>query len=75
MKQTRWASLVESLGNVLVGAWISLISQILVFPIFGLHVPLRDNVIMVGIFTGISIARSFILRRLFEFLRVGGMLP
>ena len=63
-------SLVESLANVAVGYGIAVLTQIAVFPFFGLHVSLADNLVMGAVFTIVSIARSFTLRRVFEELRV-----
>ena len=72
MKQSRLMSLVESLTNVLVGYGIAVVTQILIFPWFGLQVTPAQNMAMGGIFTVVSIARSFALRRMFEAMRVGG---
>jgi len=63
-------SLVESLANVAVGYGIAVLTQIAVFPFFGLHVSLADNLVMGAVFTIVSIARSFALRRVFEEFRV-----
>lgn len=70
MKQSRRMSLVESLANVAVGYGIAVLTQIAVFPFFGLHVSLADNLVMGAVFTIVSIARSFTLRRVFEEMRV-----
>jgi len=70
MKQTRLMSLIEAVANVLVGYGVAVIAQILVFPVFGLQTTLVQNLKMGLIFSGISLARSFILRRLFEAVRV-----
>ncbi len=72
MKQSRTMSLVESLTNVAVGYGIAVITQIVVFPLFGLTTTLSENMAMGAIFTVVSIARSFTLRRLFEVLRLRG---
>ena len=72
MKQSRHMSLVESLANVAVGYGIAVLTQILIFPVFGLHTTLAQNLQMGGIFTGVSILRSFLLRRVFEAIRVRG---
>lgn len=69
MKQTRLMSLVESVANVIVGYGVAVATQILIFPIFGLHTTLVQNLKMGLIFTGVSIVRSFILRCLFEAIR------
>ena len=66
MKQSRLMSLVESVANVIVGYGVAVVTQILIFPIFGLHTTLAQNLKMGAIFTIVSIARSFALRRVFE---------
>lgn len=70
MKQSRAMSLVESVANVIVGYGVAVATQILIFPMFGLHMTLAQNLKMGLVFTGISIIRSFALRRLFERIRV-----
>jgi hypothetical protein len=63
-------SFVEAIVNVAVGYGVAVLTQILIFPVFGLHTTLAQNLQMGLIFTGVSICRSFLLRRLFENLRV-----
>jgi hypothetical protein len=62
-------SLVESVANVIVGYGVAVVTQILIFPVFGLHTTLAQNLKMGAVFTVVSIARSYVLRRLFEALR------
>lgn len=64
--QTRLWSLIESCLNVAIGFGVALVAQILVFPLYGLQVDLWTN-LQIGIwFTGISIARSYCVRRGFN---------
>ena len=70
MRQSKRMSLLESLINVAVGYGVAVSAQILVFPLFGLEVALADNLVIGAIFTGISIVRSYTLRRVFEEIRV-----
>ena len=70
MKQSRLMSLVESVANVFVGYGVAVVTQILIFSIFGLHTTLAQNLKMGAIFTVVSIARSFALRRVFEAIRM-----
>jgi hypothetical protein len=70
MKQSRLMSLVESLANVLVGYGVAVLTQVLVFPLFGLAVTVAENLLIGLVFTGVSIIRSYALRRSFEALRV-----
>lgn len=69
MKQTRTMSLIEAVTNVIVGYALAVITQILIFPIFGLHATLAQNLKLGLVFTVVSIARGYALRRLFEGLR------
>ena len=70
MNQSRLMSFIESVANVIVGYGVAVMTQILIFPIFGLHTTLAQNLKMGAVFTVVSVARSFALRRVFEALRV-----
>lgn len=70
MKQSLCMSMVESSVNVVVGYGAAVVTQILVFPAFGLNATLEQNLQIGAVFTLVSIARSFALRRAFEALRV-----
>jgi hypothetical protein len=69
VKQTRLMSLIEAITNVVVGYGLAVVTQMLVFPVFGLHTTLAQNLKLGLIFTGISLIRSFALRRAFEAVR------
>ena len=58
MRQSRLMSLVEAVANVVVGYSIAVLVQMLLFPMFGLAVTLRQNLVIGLVFTGVSIARS-----------------
>lgn len=64
--QTRVMSLVESAANIVVGYGVAVITQLLVFPLFGLAASLADNLAIGLIFTIVSLARSYALRRFFN---------
>jgi len=64
--QTRWYSFLESLFNVAVGYGVAVAAQIAIFPLFDIHIGLGSNLGIGGFFTGVSIIRSFLLRRLFN---------
>jgi len=70
MKQSRLMSLAESVANVIVGYGVAVVTQILIFPIFGLHTTLAQNLKIGAAFTVMSIARSFALRRVVEAIRM-----
>ena len=63
-------SLVEAVANIVVGYGVAVVTQILIFPVFGLQTTLVQNLKLGGIFSLVSIARSFALRRLFEAVRI-----
>jgi len=71
MKQSRVMSLVEAIANVVVGYGVAVVTQMLVFPLFGLQTTLAQNLKLGLIFTVVSIARSFTLRRVFEAMSSG----
>ncbi len=58
MKQSRAMSLVESVANVIVGYGVAVATQILIFPIFGLHTTLAQNLKMGAVFTVVSHRRG-----------------
>ena len=66
MRQSRMMSLVEAAANVVVGLVVAVATQIVVFPILGLQASLGQNLKLALVFTGVSIARSYALRRLFN---------
>lgn len=66
MSQSRRHSALESIVNVAIGYGVALLGQILVFPLFGLHVPISSDLGIGAIFTGISLVRGFCVRRLFN---------
>ncbi len=64
--QSRRLSLIEAIANVFVGYALAVMTQIVVFPWFGLQVSLGDNLAIGGVFLAISLLRSYALRRAFE---------
>jgi len=66
MQQTRLGSLIEAGVNIVIGFGVALLSQILIFPMFGIHVPLSSNVGIGAWFTLISLIRSYVIRRWFN---------
>lgn len=67
MEQTRIGSLIEAGLNIVIGFVVALLSQIVVFPLVGIHgVPLTTNIEIGAYFTAISLARSYVIRRWFN---------
>jgi hypothetical protein len=71
MSQSRRMSLFEAMTNVTVGYVLAVATQVVVFPWFGLHASLGDNLGIGAVFTSISLLRGYALRRLFEFIAAG----
>ena len=70
--QSRRASAVEAVANVAIGYSVAVLVQIAVFPLFGLHPGLGDNLAIGAVFTVVSLLRSYAVRRMFNVIgRVG----
>ena len=52
-------------------AWLrsERVVQIILFPVFGLGVTVRQNLVIGLVFTAVSVVRSYLLRRIFESVR------
>ena len=66
MSQTRAMSAAESAANVAIGYGVAVGSQIAILPLFGVHLPLADNLAIGAWFTAISLVRSYLVRRAFN---------
>ena len=75
MPQSRVMSLIEATTNVVVGYVLAILTQLAVFPLFGLEAALSEHLAIGMAFVGVSLARGYVLRRLFERLRRGRSLP
>ena len=69
MTQSRTMSAIEAIVNVAVGYGVAVGTQAAIFPLFGLSATLRQNMAMGAVFTIVSLARSYLLRRVFNNLR------
>lgn len=69
MKQSRVTSMIEAATNVVVGYVLAIATQIVVFPWFGIETGLAEHMTIGLAFTGVSLARGYLLRRLFEAFR------
>jgi hypothetical protein len=63
-------SALETGTNIAVGYGLSLLTAWIVLPLFGFDITLGQNMAIGGIFTVVSIVRSYALRRVFEHIRV-----
>jgi len=68
MAQSKFHSLLETCFSTAVGFIVSLATQLIIVAIWNLPLSMGDNLAIVGIFTVISVARGYLIRRLFNFL-------
>jgi hypothetical protein len=68
MSQSRRASLVETIANLAAGSVISTTLGYFLYPLFGHQFSLAQNINLTAIFTVTSFARSYLFRRLFNYL-------
>ena len=59
-------SLAEAGANVGIGYAIAVATQVMVFPVFGIHITLADDLRIGLVFLVVSLIRSYMLRRVFE---------
>lgn len=58
-------SLVEAATNVVVGYVLAILTQIVVFPWFGIKAALEEHLAIGVAFVGVSLIRGYLLRRVF----------
>lgn len=64
--QTRRGSAIEAVTNVAVGFVVAVAGQYAIFPIFGLQATHSEHMAIGAFFTVVSLARSYALRRVFN---------
>lgn len=72
MSQSRSMSALEATVNVAAGWLVALATQMIVFPVLGMQVLLWQNLALSLVFTGVSLLRSYVLRRVFVRLETKG---
>jgi len=66
MSQTRIMSFTESLANIIIGYCIVFFANLIFLPMFGFNITISQNFILGGIYTVISLLRSYCIRRWFN---------
>jgi hypothetical protein len=64
--QSRLMSAVEAAANVTIGYGVSFAANLVVLPLFGYAVTVRDAASIGVVFTAIALVRSYLVRRLFN---------
>lgn len=67
--QSRRASLVEAATNTVVGYVLAILTQLVVFPLYGIKASTSAHLGIGVAFVFVSLARSYALRRVFEWVR------
>ena len=66
-------ALAAAATNVAIGFVFAIGVQVIVFPLVGVTVTFAENLLIGATFTVASAIRGYILRRVFERIRVGGL--
>lgn len=66
MNQSKLSSIYEAAANTLIGYFLSLAVQLVVYPAFGAHFSFSDNVLIGLVFMAVSFARGYVIRRWFN---------
>jgi hypothetical protein len=68
--QTKKHSAIEAAVNVFIGYVVAILSQMMIFPLFGIATSTSQNFQIAAWFTVVSILRSYCLRRIFNQIAV-----
>lgn len=63
--QKRKHSLIESITNTMVGFMVSLLIQLIIYPMMDIPVTFSQNIFITFVFTAASILRGYVIRRYF----------
>ena len=66
MSQSRRGSLIEALINTAIGFSINYFANLLIFPLFGMHISMTANLVLGMLYTIISVVRGYVIRRWFN---------
>lgn len=66
MTQTRLGSLYEALMNVAIGFAINFVANFVILPLVGFHISVGQNFFIGVLYTIVSVARSYVIRRWFN---------
>jgi hypothetical protein len=69
MSQTRAQSMIEAVVNTLAGFWLSVAVVAWLFPLVGVQLSFADNLAATSIMTVVSVVRSYVFRRVFNWLQ------
>ncbi len=65
-KQTKFLSFLESISQTIVGLFISIVIQLILYPMLNIEVSFKQNLIITFVFFLASIIRGYLIRRFFN---------
>lgn len=68
MSQTRKGSATEAIANVVAGYGVSFVANLTIFPLMGWEITIAENLTLGAFYTAVSLVRSYVLRRIFNFM-------
>ena len=68
--QKKRHSLIEAIINTLAGFIVSLLIQLVIYPLMDIPVRFEQNLIITSVFTLASILRGYVIRRIFNRINV-----
>lgn len=74
MAQSRRHSLLESILNTATGFAVTMVAQDILYPLYGFKSSMSTNFALASWFTILSILRSYLWRRTFNWLHLRGFL-
>jgi len=72
--QKKKHSFVEVIINTIIGYFVALLTQVIIFPWFDISVTYKQQFLIGLIFTIVSIVRGYFVRRFFNLLHIKGWL-
>jgi len=66
MKQSKIQSIIESVIRTIIGLVTSILIQLILYPIMGIPVSFKQNLIITFVFFIVSIIRGYLVRRFFN---------
>ena len=66
MNQSRLGSFIEAWINIAIGFTINFVANLVILPLIGFHISVSQNLFVGVLYTLISVARSYVIRRWFN---------
>ena len=72
--QSKKSSVIESVASTILGYIIAVVLYMIVLPMFGHNTNFTESVMLTFIFATASIIRGYVVRRLFNYLLLNGLM-